>query len=71
MLQRLIAHGRASSYEITALVRDAGKAKLLESLYPQVKTVSGNLGDAEVISLVAKAHIVIELVGPFSGVHSI
>ncbi|KAI0661779.1 NAD-P-binding protein [Cubamyces menziesii] len=59
VLQRLLAHPNANNFEITALVRSAKKAKILESK-SGVKTVLGSLQDSEKLTqLVASAHVTI------------
>lgn len=62
VLQRILNHPRASSFDITVLVRDAKKAQLLESKFG-LKAVIGSLEDADKLTeQSANAHIVIHTV---------
>ncbi|KAI0767999.1 NAD-P-binding protein [Trametes elegans] len=59
ILQRLLQHPRAGDFEITAFVRSAGKAKVLETQFG-VKTALGSLEDrVKLASLTEAAHVVI------------
>ncbi|KAH9856647.1 NAD-P-binding protein [Lenzites betulinus] len=59
VLQRLIDHPQRKNFEITALVRNADKAKILETDYG-LKTVVGSLQDLEKLSTLSEnAHVVI------------
>ncbi|KAI0351703.1 NAD-P-binding protein [Trametes cingulata] len=61
ILQRLLNHPKREQFEITALVRNAQKAKQLESSFG-VKTVLGSLQDLDKLSSLAEnAHIVIQV----------
>lgn len=63
VLQRILEHPKASTFDITALVRNADKAKLLEATLPQVKTVVGALQDLDKLTeLSAQSHVVIHTV---------
>ncbi|KAI0368803.1 NAD-P-binding protein [Pilatotrama ljubarskyi] len=60
VLRRLLEHPNHDSFEIVALVRNAEKAKLLETKFG-VKTVLGSLQDLDKLSTLAEnAHIVIQ-----------
>lgn len=62
-LQRLLEHPKASTFDITALVRKAEKAKLLESKVP-IKVVVGSLEELEKLSELAEnSHVVVHTVG--------
>jgi len=62
VLERLLAHASASTFEITVLVRSADKAKLLETKFG-VKVVVGSTGDAELLERLAEgAHVVFSIV---------
>lgn len=62
MLQRLLAHPNRKNFEITALVRNAEKAKRLDSEFG-VKTVVGALQDLEKLATLAEnAHVVFHTV---------
>ncbi|RPD68447.1 NAD(P)-binding protein [Lentinus tigrinus ALCF2SS1-7] len=57
-LQRILTHPKANTFDITALVRDADRAKLLESKFG-VKAVVGSLKDADKLTDLAEgAHLV-------------
>ncbi|KAI0360216.1 NAD-P-binding protein [Trametes cingulata] len=59
VLQRLLDHPDHENFDITALVRNAEKAKLLETRFG-VKTVLGSLQDLDKLSaLTENAHVVI------------
>ncbi|KAI0635602.1 NAD-P-binding protein [Trametes polyzona] len=59
ILQRLLSHPNKKNFEITALVRNADKAKRLESEFG-VKTVVGSLQDLDKLATLAEnAHVVI------------
>ncbi|KAI0701253.1 NAD-P-binding protein [Cerioporus squamosus] len=59
VLQRILNHPRASTFDVTVLVRDAKKAKLLEAEFG-LKVVEGSLEDTDKLTEQAeKAHIVI------------
>jgi nucleoside-diphosphate-sugar epimerase len=61
VLQRLLNHPKRESFEITALVRSADKAKLLNTL--GVKTVVASLSDLDRLTeLAAASDIVIHTV---------
>ena len=53
-LQRILAHPKADTFEITALVRREESAKLLESK-TGVKTVVGTLDDHEKLAALAES----------------
>ncbi|KAI0787446.1 NAD-P-binding protein [Fomes fomentarius] len=58
-LQRFLEHPKASTFDITALVRKAEKAKLLESKVP-IKVVVGSLEELEKLTeLVENSHVVV------------
>lgn len=58
VLSRLLAHPSAGIFDITALVRNPGKAKLLESKFG-LKTVIGALEDLDKIEeLSHQSHVV-------------
>lgn len=62
VLQRLWAHPKAQSFEISALVRNAEKAKFLETF--GVKTTVGSYTDYDKLeALAAGADVVIAMVG--------
>ena len=54
VLQRLLSHPNAANFEITALVRNADKAKLLETRFG-VKTVLGSLQDLDKLADLAES----------------
>ncbi|TFK78738.1 hypothetical protein K466DRAFT_58712, partial [Polyporus arcularius HHB13444] len=59
VLQLILQHAQASTFAITALVRDAAKAQLLESKFG-VRTVVGSLQDLDKLTELAEnAHIVV------------
>ncbi|KAI0682662.1 NAD(P)-binding protein [Cerioporus squamosus] len=59
VLQLILQHPQASTFAITALVRDAAKAQLLESKFG-VKAVVGSLQDLDKLTELAEnAHIVV------------
>ncbi|TFK91171.1 NAD-P-binding protein [Polyporus arcularius HHB13444] len=59
VLQRILNHPRASTFDITALVRDSRKAKLLETKFG-LKVVEGSLDDTHKLTEQSEnAHIVI------------
>ncbi|RPD64771.1 NAD-P-binding protein [Lentinus tigrinus ALCF2SS1-6] len=59
VLQRILKHPRASTFDITVLVRDAKKAKMLESKFG-LKVVQGSLEDTDKLTEESEnAHIVI------------
>ena len=61
-LQRVLAHPKASSFSIPALVRDAERAKLLETKFG-VKAAIGSLKDLEMLTELAEgAHLVFHTV---------
>lgn len=61
VLQRLLAHPKGDTFEITALVRNADKAKLLNSL--GVNTVIASLSDFDKVAEVsANSDVVINAV---------
>ena len=61
VLQRYLAHPKRDTFEITALVRNADKAKLLNTL--GVKTVIASLSDFDKLAEAsAKSDVVINLV---------
>ncbi|KAI0739622.1 NAD(P)-binding protein [Daedaleopsis nitida] len=60
VLQRISEHPKANTFDITALVRNADKAKLIEATLPHVKTVVGALQDLDKLTeLSAQSHVVI------------
>ena len=62
VLARLLNHPDRKSFDITALVRDEAKAKVLESKYG-VKPVIGSHQDTEKVASAAEAaHIVFNIV---------
>lgn len=62
VLQQILQHPDASTFDITVLVRDASKAKFLETKFG-VKTVVGSMEDLESLSLLAEnAHVVVQCV---------
>ena len=62
ILKRLLSHPNRRDFEITALVRNADKAELLETQFG-VKTVIGSLQDLDKLTtLVERAHIIINTV---------
>lgn len=67
LLQRLIAHPSASTFDITILIRNPDKAKIIESAFGnRVKPVVGHHGELDKIeSLAESAHIVINVVSAF------
>ena len=67
VLDRLLQHSNAKTFDITALVRSPEKAKKLESF--GVKGVVGSLDDYDLVEdLVSKAHVVVDIVsGSTSG----
>ncbi|RPD82721.1 NAD-P-binding protein [Lentinus tigrinus ALCF2SS1-7] len=61
VLARLLSHPSASTFDITVLVRNAEKAKILESKFP-VKAVVGSHQELDKVeSLAENAHVVFEL----------
>ncbi|KAH9856648.1 NAD-P-binding protein [Lenzites betulinus] len=61
ILQRLLAHPNAKNFEISTLVRNADKAKKLESEFG-VKVVVGSLADLDKLtSLAENAHVVFQV----------
>ncbi|EMD33971.1 hypothetical protein CERSUDRAFT_67591 [Gelatoporia subvermispora B] len=61
VLQRLLAHPSASTFEITALVRSPEKATLLDSQFG-VKAVVGHHGELEKLErLASEAHVVFSI----------
>ncbi|KAI0331856.1 NAD-P-binding protein [Cubamyces sp. BRFM 1775] len=59
VLQRLLSHPNAANFDITALVRNANKAKVLEAQFG-VKTVLGSLQDLDKLTtLAANARVTI------------
>ncbi|KAI0701874.1 NAD-P-binding protein [Cerioporus squamosus] len=61
VLQRILQHPSANTFDITALVRDAGKAQLLETNFG-VKAVVGSMEELEKLTQLAeKAHIVVQV----------
>jgi len=61
VLQRILAHPKRDTFEITALVRNADKAKLLNTL--GVNTVVASLSDFDKVAEVsANSDVVINLV---------
>ena len=61
VLQRLLAHPKRDTFEITALVRNADKAKLLNTL--GVNTVVASLSDFDrVAEISANSDVVINMV---------
>ena len=62
VLVRLFSHPSASTFDITVLVRNAEKAKILESKFP-VKVVIGSHSELDKVeNLAENAHVVYELV---------
>ena len=62
VLQQILQHPDAKTFDITVLVRDASKAKLLETKFA-VKTAVGSMEDLERLSQLAEsAHIVVQCV---------
>lgn len=62
VLQRILNHPRASAFDITVLVRDTRKAKLLETKFG-LTVVEGSLDDIDKLTELAEnAHIVIHAV---------
>ena len=62
VLARLLTHPKRYTFDITALVRDEAKAKVLESKYG-VKPVIGSHQDTEKVASAAEAaHIVFNIV---------
>lgn len=62
VLQLILQHPKASTFAITALVRDPAKAQLLESKFG-VKSVVGSLqGFDKLAELAENAHIVVHTV---------
>ena len=62
MLQVILGHPKANTFEITALVRAEAKAKALESTLG-IKTVIGSLQDYALLTEnAAKAHLVLQIV---------
>ena len=62
VLQRLLSHPNAADFVITALVRNADKAKVLETQFG-VKTVLGSFQDLDKLTdLAASAQITIDIV---------
>ncbi|RPD59649.1 NAD-P-binding protein [Lentinus tigrinus ALCF2SS1-6] len=60
VLQRILQHPEANTFDITALVRDAGKAQLLETKFG-VKAVVGSMEEFDKLSQLAEnAHIVVQ-----------
>ncbi|KZT23307.1 NAD(P)-binding protein [Neolentinus lepideus HHB14362 ss-1] len=57
VLQRLLTHPEARSFDITALVRNGEKAKLLESF--SVKTIIGSISDFEKVEAAAASSDVV------------
>ncbi|KAI0331857.1 NAD-P-binding protein [Cubamyces sp. BRFM 1775] len=63
ILKRLLSHPNHKNFEITALVRNADKAKVLETQFG-VKTVLGSLEDSDKLTALAEsAHITINTAG--------
>ena len=50
-----LAHAGHSDLHITSLVRDASKAQQVQSAYPEVKTILGDLDDIDLIKEQSKA----------------
>ena len=66
VLHRLLVHPSASTFDITALVRDETKAKKLEEKFG-VHSVVGSLKDTALVEKLAEnAHVVFSLVRPSS-----
>ena len=66
VLHRLLEHPSASTFNITALVRDEAKAKKLEQQFG-VHGVVGSYKDTALVERLAEnAHVVISLVRPIS-----
>ena len=62
VLQAILAHPKANTFEITALVRSEAKAHALESTLG-IKTVIGSLQDYALLTEnAAKAHLVFQIV---------
>ncbi len=62
VLQKILQHPEANTFEITALVRDAGKAQILETKFG-VKAVVGSMEELDKLTeLAEKAHIVVQVV---------
>ncbi|RPD59636.1 NAD(P)-binding protein [Lentinus tigrinus ALCF2SS1-6] len=60
VLQRILQHPEANTFDITALVRDAGKALLLETKFG-VRAVIGSMEEFDKLSQLAEnAHIVVQ-----------
>ena len=65
VLQRILEHPQASTFDITALVRDASKAQTLQSNFG-VKSVIGSLQDHKKLTELAEAaHVVVQTVSPY------
>ncbi len=63
VLERLLKHPSASTFDITALVRNEDKARILESKFP-VKVVRGTHQDFDKLEALAEnAHVVYHCVG--------
>ncbi|TFK78737.1 NAD(P)-binding protein [Polyporus arcularius HHB13444] len=61
VLQKILQHPEANTFEITALVRDAGKAQILETKFG-VKAVVGSMEELDKLTeLAEKAHIVVQV----------
>ena len=62
VFQRILQHPDINVFDITVIVRDSGKAKLLETNFG-VKTVVGSMEELDKLSQLAeKAHIVVQCV---------